>query len=258
LKPRLYDFRYNVYSQFGEDGVINKIFECIGLTSKICIEFGAWDGFYLSNTASLWTDSWQGILIESDKEKYGQLVENVQPYNCLCINEYVEPEGPGSLETILQRHGIEPEGVDLLSIDVDGNDYYILKSLARLKPRVIICEYNPTIPANMDIFAEKNNYFGASAAAIIRAGEKKGYKMVALTDVNVFFVLQELFHLFDGYETELAKIRLDSSLLYLVTSYAGEFYIVGQNHPPYGLKKVYDRELKGDYFDVLRCTKVSL
>ena len=54
----------NVFSQFGEDGIIARIFEIIGLQSKACIEFGAWDGFHMSNTANLWTKGWKGVLIE--------------------------------------------------------------------------------------------------------------------------------------------------------------------------------------------------
>ena len=66
---RLSEHASNTYSQFGEDGIIEKIFQIIGVNSKVCIEFGAWDGFYLSNTANLWTNGWKGILIEAEQRK---------------------------------------------------------------------------------------------------------------------------------------------------------------------------------------------
>ena len=82
---KLSDFGHNVHSQFGEDGIIEKVFQILGTTSKRCIEFGAWDGFHLSNTANLWTKGWAGVLIEANSAKYRELVKNVQPYNCRCI-----------------------------------------------------------------------------------------------------------------------------------------------------------------------------
>ena len=141
---RLVDFSSNVYSQFGEDGVIRKIFEIIGIKSKVCVEFGAWDGFHLSNTANLWTKSWKGVLIEGNKKRFRCLVENVKAYDCICIQSFVDSKGESSLESLLVMHGITTT-IDLLSIDIDGNDYYIFESLREIRPRVIICEYNPTI-----------------------------------------------------------------------------------------------------------------
>lgn len=84
-KPRLLDFRKTIHSQFGEDGIIEKIFEIIGTTSKVCVEFGAWDGFFLSNTAALWTKDWKGVLIEAEQNKFLALLDNVRNYSCVPI-----------------------------------------------------------------------------------------------------------------------------------------------------------------------------
>src|SRR5581483_10712642 len=79
-KPKLSDFKLNVFSQWGEDGIIQKIFNIIGVKSKICVEFGAADGFYFSNTANLWSKdpSWKAVLIECDPKFFSQLVTKVK------------------------------------------------------------------------------------------------------------------------------------------------------------------------------------
>ena len=138
---KLADFGYNKYSQHGEDGIIAKLFELMGTTSKLCVEFGAWDGLYLSNTANLWTNGWKAVLIEGNPRRWDVLKENTKRSDCVCIKAYVSREGPNSLESLLGSAGVDFE-VDLLSIDIDGDDYHILDSLDTLKPRIIICEYN--------------------------------------------------------------------------------------------------------------------
>jgi putative sugar O-methyltransferase len=229
---KLAEHGFDVYSQAGEDGIIDKIFELIGTTSKVSIEFGAWDGFYLSNTANLWSrKGWKGILIELDSEKFKALRENVKAHGCRCINAKVEPHGDNSLENILRREGVEGE-IDLLSIDIDGDDYYIFDSLSRLKPRLIICEYNPTIPAEMDLVPERGNYFGCSARSLVRLAEKKGYRLVAVTDANCFFVRDADFPRFAEYETLLPSIAVTKFLTYCLTGYGGDYAL--SREPTYG------------------------
>src|SRR5438876_8052161 len=98
---KISDFAFNQYSQFGEDGIIQKIFEIIQPQSKVCIEFGAWDGFHLANTAKLWAhEGWKGILIEGDPTKCQLLVRNTQQYNCVSICAYVGNEPHNTLEKI--------------------------------------------------------------------------------------------------------------------------------------------------------------
>src|SRR3972149_6450196 len=101
--------------------MIKTIFEIIGTSSKLCIEFGAWDGILNSNTANLWRNGWKGILIEADKIKYEALVRNAAGYDCYCIHAFVSHTGENTLENILRRQDLLRE-VDFLSIDIDGND----------------------------------------------------------------------------------------------------------------------------------------
>ena len=246
-------FARNNYSQFGEDGIIEKIFEIIGTSNKICIEFGAWDGFYLSNTAHLWSNDleWKAILIESDSEKCIQLTNNLKKYNCLAINRWVGKDSANCLESILKDYNIDLSiPVDILSIDIDGNDYYVIDSLKDLKPRVIVCEYNPTIPFWHDIYAEysSDNYFGASLSSIVRVAESKGYSLIATTEVNAFFVRQELFEKFNLFETDIRFLANTSCYSSLITSYGGEYLIVNDRFQhPYGVNKKYTKPLFGNF-----------
>jgi hypothetical protein len=72
----------------------------------------------------------------------------------------------------LKQNGVSSD-IDLLSIDVDEDDYYILESLKELKPRLIVCEFNPTIPPDMDIILEKGNCFGCSAFSLVQLAKKR-------------------------------------------------------------------------------------
>lgn len=244
----LKDYAYNIYSQYGEDGIIQKIFETIGTQSKVCIEFGAWDGFWLSNTANLWVNhGWKGILIESEKSKFTLLVKNTRPYRCVPIHAFVGTENHNSLEAILKSHNIHDQ-IDLLSIDIDGDDYYVLESLQILRPRIIICEYNPTIPATCDVYGEKNNYIGASVAALKRIAEKKSYSLIAITDTNCFFVRNDEIHKFDMFECSLEKINCKKYLKYIITNYAGEYAIIGDwDKTPYGISTSYKNTIHGAF-----------
>jgi hypothetical protein len=242
---KLSDYAYNVYSQFGEDGMIEKVFEILGPLSRVCIEVGAWDGFYNSNTANLWTNGWKGILIEADESKYISLVKNVKKFNCHCIKAFVSYEKHNTLERILKQEGIS-EDIDFLSIDVDGDDYYIFESLKELKPRLITCEFNPTIPFHMDLISKKGNFFGCSALSLIKLAEKKDYRLIAMTDTNCFFVRSIDFKNFENYQVDLKSIAPKKHLTYFITGYDGSYIL--SKKPTYGCTRPSTQKFKGKYY----------
>jgi len=186
----------NVTSQDGEDGIIGRIFEIIKPESHYCVEFGAWDGQYLSNTWDLLINSdWTGCLIESNQEKFQQLLTTYAKHsNVSCINAYVKAEGGGSLDSILLTAGA-PANLDLLSIDIDGMDYFIWESLTQFQPRVVVIEFNPTVPNDIIFIQEKSDLVnhGCSLLALILLAAEKGYQLVCTTKCNAFFVKQEYF-----------------------------------------------------------------
>ena len=244
---KLSDYAQNVFSQFGEDGIIQKIFEIIGISSQVCIDVGAWDGRHLSNTANLWLHSWKAFLIETNPKRYTTLVRNTRGYDCHCIKARIAPEGANTLENVLSAYDIN--AVDFLSIDVDGDDYWIFRSLRSLRPRVICCEHNPTIPVHIDLVADKGNYFGCSVLALHKLAESKKYKLVAMTRTNSFFVSIEDFEKFSEWEISLvmlAEVAIAGAITYYITGYNGD-YVLSQR-PGFGLGKPYKQKLIGKHF----------
>ncbi len=221
---KLSDYAENNYSQAGEDGIINKIFEIIKPRYNTCVEFGAWDGIYCSNTANLWKKGWKTVLIESNEQRFKILKEKTTGFNVVCIREFVEISGENTIENILIRYNI-PLEIDLLSIDIDGDDYYILKSLEQLKPRVIVCEYNSTIPPELELVPQPKNYFGCSALSLTKLAEEKGYFLVSATRMNCIFVKSEYSDLFSEYQTDLNEIIPRDKICYLITGFDGDFIL---------------------------------
>jgi hypothetical protein len=181
-----------VYSQAGEDGVLLRIFDRIGIRHRHFVEFGAWDGLHLSNTANLRLNhAWIGLLMEGSDRADGVVVKR----------ERVAAE---NIESLLEGYGV-PEDFDLLSIDIDGNDYWVWKAIANYSPRVVIVEYNifflretaKTIAYDVDHEWDKHHfglYHGASLAAFEKLARSKGYALVhtEADSPNAIFVRRDL------------------------------------------------------------------
>ncbi len=219
-------FESNIQSQFGEDGVIEEIFNIIGTTSKICVEFGAWDGIHFSNTWNLWrNEDWNAILIEGDTVKYQDLIKNTQSFpKVKPLNMYVTHEGKNSLDNIFSDLDVE-NSIDLLSIDIDSDDYYVFKSLIIYNPRLIIVEYNPTIPPHLEIIQKPGEYFGCSALSLFKLGFEKNYNLVHMTDTNMFFVKGNEFEKMGLQELKMEELFPTQHLTNIMTSYDGQAII---------------------------------
>ncbi|MFN0193375.1 MAG: hypothetical protein ACKVP5_15615 [Aestuariivirga sp.] len=187
----------NVFSQSGEDGIIEAIFEHIGTRNKWCVEFGAWDGVHLSNTCNLIKNhDWFAVQIEGDTKKFQTLVKNFEGNSRVRQIEAMVgfTKGVDSLDDILSRTDI-PSDFDLLSVDIDGNDWHIWDSLKDYHPRVVVIEHNGSVPNDV-IFVQDRDMSvneGCSLAALIRLGKEKGYEFCAVTTPNAFFVAKEEF-----------------------------------------------------------------
>lgn len=189
----------NVASQSGEDGIIQRIFQLLPAAHRYFVEFGAWDGKFLSNCWNLAANAqWQGCFIEANDKKFESLTANHGANDKIrCVNRFVEFEGPNSLDSILQSQGA-PQDFDLLSIDVDGTDYFIWESLREHRPHVVVIEFNPTIPNDVVFVQPKSSAVnqGCSLLALIVLGKEKGYELVCCTGWNAFFVRAEHYPLF--------------------------------------------------------------
>jgi len=226
-------FKKNITSQNGEDGIIEKIFEIIGSQNKVCVEFGAYDGRFLSNTWNLRVNKgWKGILIEADPVKAKQLCKDYP--GDYCLNRYVSHEGPNSLDNILGSLDIDiSRNFDLLSIDVDGNDFHVWKSFKNYSPSVVIIECNPTIPPYVELVGDPNNTdIGCSALALVKLARKKGYKLVAMTKCNLFFVKEIEIQPFKLPEVNLFDVFDYSALRTIVSTFDRRtFLLVGKDIP---------------------------
>lgn len=184
-------YRKNIFSQFGEDGVLSHILLSIlkDFADKKCVEFGAGDGICLSNTRKLVVNyGYSGVFIEVDSGQYQQLVKNyLERPDCVCLNMKVMKN---NLDSILSGTSW-PKNFDLLSIDIDSYDYYVWKSLTLYKPKVVVIEANTSCgPSRVEV---TDGYCSPKAAELL--GKEKGYELIAHTG-NCFFVDRQYFPLF--------------------------------------------------------------
>jgi len=197
---KLSDIEWKSFSQFGEDGIIDWLLDRIAGVPEIFIEFGV--GNYLeSNTRMLLHHrNWSGLVFDGDLKNIDEIKNHdiYWRYNLTAKYEFVNKE---NINDLINENGFSND-IGLLSIDVDGNDYWIMDAIDVVKPIIIVCEYNAifgnkhklTIPYRKDFQRTKahysNLYFGASLPALIDLAEHKGYKFIGtnLNGVNAFFI----------------------------------------------------------------------
>jgi hypothetical protein len=178
-------YEKSIYSQHGEDGVLAKIFDAIGTSSRFCVEFGAYDGVTGSNTFLLRRQGWGCMLLDR--------MFDIPEYN--LHKEFIRVE---NINELFDKYSV-PSNVDLVSIDIDYNDFYIWKELDdKFQPRVVVIECNPTHLPDEDkvvryrpfYCGDGTNYYGASILAMYRLGRSKGYSLVYhdSSGTNLFFV----------------------------------------------------------------------
>jgi hypothetical protein len=237
LNPKstvLTTFSKNITSQCGEDGIIEKVFDIIGARNKWCVEFGAWDGKQFSNTYNLIANnSWNGILIEGNRERFKQLIETYAGNDLahlICETVGFDPES-NSLDHILASVEGAPKDIDLISIDIDGNDYYIFESLVVFKPRVVVIEFNPSIPN--DVFFIQDRDFsinqGCSLLALIDLAKTKGYELAAATWFNAIFVVAEEFPKFGIADNSIDAMYASFQDGRIFHGYDGTIYCTGMD-----------------------------
>ena len=195
-------FRKNIYSQNGEDGIIEEIIKRINLKEIEVCEFGAWDGKYYSNTFNLVENySAKAVYIEKDSSRFNDLIEtskkfkNIFPIN-LSINLSENSFDKIASKTFLKKN------FDILSIDIDSNDLEIWESIKNYEPKVVIieiCSY--ILPGNLQRYNSEKNTKN-SFTSTINVGKTKGYTPIAHVG-NLIFIKNEY----------LDKLNIDQSLL---------------------------------------------
>ncbi|MGK7887917.1 MAG: hypothetical protein AB4042_01185 [Leptolyngbyaceae cyanobacterium] len=197
----LIPFGDKVYSQSDEDGIIREIFNRIGTTHKTFVEFGIGNGLE-NNTLALLFEDWQGLWIDASTKSVNTIREEFAPI--IARKQLMMTESFITAENInaLISDAIKAEEIDLLSVDIDGNDYHVLNAITCTSPRVLVVEYNakftPPILYCMDYNPthqwEKDDCFGVSLKFLEVHLAEKGYCLVGcnLSGANAFFVRQDL------------------------------------------------------------------
>ena len=189
-------YKKNIYSQNGEDGIIEEILIRLNIKNNInswCCEFGACDGIKLSNTFFLVKKGWKAVYIESDKDYYRKLLNTAFEYkNIYPINSLVDhrKNSPTSLDVLLKKTDI-PKNFEILSIDIDSYDCDVWENLENYSPKIVIIEINSTIPPG--VLQRHNNLekIGNSFSSTLEVALKKDYILVCHTG-NLIFVKKEL------------------------------------------------------------------
>jgi hypothetical protein len=183
-----------VWSQRGEDGIIEKIFSTIGIARGHAVELGAWDGIKYSNIYNLIKQGWSATLIEGDTERYQELLYNMKDFpNVSSFNKMVSLEKETTLSEILRDAKVS-HNFDILSLDLDGIDYWVWDEL-QFRPKVVVIEYNSnwdeptTIAYNKNHCWDGTQYYGASACALNNLAKARGYELIShIPNNNLFFI----------------------------------------------------------------------
>jgi hypothetical protein len=201
----LEDVEFRVYSQWGEDGIIDWLVEKVPIKDTTFVEFGV-ENYQEANTRFLLQNrNWRGLIMDGNPTYMASVQEDelYWRYDIKAVSAFVTRQ---NIDDLLADNGISGD-IGLLSIDIDGNDYWVLDAINVISPRILVCEYNPvfgdvhaiTIPHVPDFQRLKahpsGQYFGASIKAIKNLAMQKGYEFVGACSngINSFFVRKDLF-----------------------------------------------------------------
>jgi hypothetical protein len=205
LVEELQQQEWSVYSQHGEDGVIQSLLQRISVKHRYVVEFGAYDGVCMSNSRYLIeNDNWNAFLIEADPRFYRGLKSLYKNHPRVKIKQGFVTED--NINKLFLEAGV-PRDFEVLSIDVDGPDYYLWQALTEFEPRIVIIEYNSTIDPQTEYVIPRDKLEeyggtsreGASLLSFWNLAIKKGYQPVysELSGANIFFIHNEITDEFD-------------------------------------------------------------
>ena len=201
---KLSDYEWKIFSQWGEDGIIDFLVSEVSIVNKTFIEFGV-ENFSESNCRYLLMQSdWNGFVIDSSQKNIEKLKNSdyFQKYDLQTLVAFIDTS---NINELLIKSGFERD-LGILSIDIDGNDYHILNKIDCFDPRIIICEFNPvfgndrkiTVPYDPKFYRTKkhysNLYFGASINALRSLLTKQDYTLVGtgMQGGNAYFIKNSL------------------------------------------------------------------
>ncbi|MFH0804157.1 MAG: hypothetical protein V1896_00970 [Candidatus Zambryskibacteria bacterium] len=198
---RINRYEFSIHSQGGDDGIIIEIFKRIGVTNKNFVEFGVGNGLQ-NNTVSLLLDGWSGLWFEGDLKNFKEVGKNLEllinQKKLSLISALITAD---NVESLFKENNVKND-VDLLSVDIDGNDYWVWKAIKNFKPRVVVLEYNAGYGPDLavvqkydkDYFWKRTHFYGSSLNALNKLAKEKGYSLVAccFSGNNAYFVRNDL------------------------------------------------------------------
>ena len=192
----------------------------------------------MTNTRNLVESAgYSAVLIEADKQKYESLRRNYLPYGdkVLALNRFVGFGDDDNLDAILRATPMPPD-FDVLSIDIDGNDYHVWDRVKRYRPKLVIIEFNHTIPTEVRFIqkADPTVIQGSSLLALVELSKTKGYELVSVLRFNAVFVRKEDFPLFEIETNSPQALRTDlSAVTYMFSGYDGSVLLSGGQMLPW-------------------------
>ena len=218
-------YELQVFSQNGEDGVIAELLARVGAGERWFVEFGASSG--REGTCVLLADvlGFHGLFIEADDRAHAQLAAKYAHHPRVTTQHATV--APENVEELFAAAAVPAEPT-VVSIDVDGVDYWVWEALEAYRPRVIVVEYNAHLPPDSTLTVPRDHagawdgsdYFGASLGALAMLGKRRGYRLVHtdLAGVNAFFVRGDLGGA-DGWPEE-------------VVAHQPNYFLAGIRHTP--------------------------
>lgn len=207
ILQNIQDAEFRVFSQWGEDGIIQYLINKLPIANKVFIEFGV-ENYTEANTRFLLeNDNWSGLVMDGSKKNIDQIKHSpfYWKYDLIAKEIFITKGNiDGVIKSYIEESNFNKE-IGLLSVDIDGNDYYVWEAINSIDPIIVICEYNAifgdkhsiTMPYDENFVRTKkhysNLYFGSSIQAICALAKSKGYEFVGTNknSVNAFFVKSE-------------------------------------------------------------------
>lgn len=205
--PSLKDVGFRMHSQFEEDGMLLYIFSIIGAPTKKAIELCAGSGETCMAANLIINHGWDALLIDGDETNVNRGIQFFSRNKQTSLHPPVFKKAwitTDNINSLIKENGFDGE-VDLLSLDIDGNDYHIMEAISAANPRVIICETQNIVPSNLSLTipykedfnrhkGPSSNFFGVSLLAMCRLLDKKGYRLVGGSryGFNTIFIKKEI------------------------------------------------------------------
>jgi hypothetical protein len=219
LIKNLKDSEYKVFSQTGEDGIIDFLFSKLKIEDCRFVEIGVGD-YSEANSRYIYEKSFaKGLIIDVEKNFKEKVSKNINLWKGFLELENTEINS-NNINEILDKYNLN-ENLDLFSIDIDGIDYWVIESLKPRISKIFVLEYNPIFGSNLEITIPNKNkfnrtkshytgcYYGASLKAMIKIMKQKGYDFIGTNKLNfnAFFVVEELSYVFKDLKDNLKKLE---------------------------------------------------